>query len=307
MTTWITVPDAVDCKEVHGSALETYNAISGNPEYRVRLEVPFAQRSLAISQLLGGVQGTAPSRWPHTTVFETVVATSISVVNDRSSYTTDGDAELLTYQGNSLLDIVYTARTGVYGYDYNGKDVYWDDVLEPRTELIPIEPKMFIWGGDDENVIPADEQNPRQDELPNRIEPGQTLYHTIEGWPRDFITGIDSYIGTTHNADYTSPILKRTFLAETLMLRSYTIQQGFSFTSYRQPTGGAEDPSGKATQTLKLVYEYKPDGWNLFLRYDPMQNTRTKQFLRYAGGSKDVAEIIPSITHNVFLGGFFAY
>lgn len=299
MARWIS-DGSIVCKEVSPSHGETHNNISGNPLFRARLKVLWNEAQLAKSKLCG-----EPEDWPHQTIFQNVKCVSCEITPDGGAYTVDSDGEILAYQ-YAFLDVTYAPRPGVYLEDYNNQDVYWYDELDPRVETKPMNHQVLIWGGDDPAQVPQNKIPLHPDEAPTRYFTGQTLRHTIEGWCIE-TDDLADYIGTVNADEYYSPVLLRTFPAETLLLRSLAITREISFRSYRQPTSGPPpvppsfDPSGLFTNKLLMTYEYKKEGWNRFYRNDPDTNTSGYYYIRYDTSPYDTIEPAPVVNHDKWL------
>lgn len=304
MAKWINSGSIV-CKEVHTSHSENHNTVSGNPTFNVRLKVPYSQLDDAISALLG-----TPEVWPHPTIFgDEVHAVSISMVNDGSKYVSDSDDQILSYEGSALLDVTYMRRNGKYVTRVEDDiDMYFEDSVEARNESIPLNNNHFIWGTQTPDGIPNDPTiTLAPEEAPPRYEPGDTLTHIVEGWSED-ASDLGTFIGTVNFEPYTSPNLQRTFAAETLLLRNIQMSLGFTFLSYRQPQSPAPTPpmldfSGQPSLILKFIYEYKPNGWKTFYRYD--LNSQTYEsgyyYIRYATSPYERYEPFPVALHDAWL------
>lgn len=294
----------IQCREVHSTHTETHNTISGNPLYKARLEIPWDSLMMALSRLLG-----APERWPFNGLhfpfgqFYNIVAVSAEVINDAGSYVTNsGYEEVIHYDEAALIDVTYMPRIGKYitvpekvvsdgegdPVTFPPMDVYIEDRVQPRYESIPEHHRNLIWG-DTTDVVPTDKKMLHPDEVPSRGNPGLTLIHTIEGYDRS-ISELDALVGTVTNADYT-PTTKgrKKFPSGTLFLRTYEVEDRYTFRSYRikkdppPPTPGF-DVYGLSTPVLKLVYEYKKEGWEKFWRNNssPTVNASGYYYIRYS-------------------------
>lgn len=302
MAKWIS-DGSVICKEVQGTRAETHNSVTGVPSFRVRLEVPRAQYKTALAKILG-----IPEQWPYTdTVFSNVRAISGELVPDAGAYTTDGDSQLTIPTNPCLVDFTYAPRTGKYIIDDSGEDAYWEDILEPRNETIPLNHLNFIWGNTTDTVPNDKKRTLSADGCPAKFEPGDTLTHIIEGWVRD-TSGLELFVGTCSQDNYTSPVLNRTFQGGTLLLKNVQITKTISFRSYREPFGSPVFPliefSGKATPYLKFVYEYRPKGWQKFYRTDPNKALYPPgyYYIRHHDPPYDKFEPFPNADHSPWMG-----
>lgn len=300
---WI-ADGSIVLREIHGSRRESHNSLLNVPNYNVQLECSQSNLKAAITALLGN-----PEPWPRTdTIIENIYATSIAVSSDKGEYSTDSEGQNIEYN-KLFLDVTYTPRNGVYAQDSAGFDVYIEDTIEPRNETRPLNSENFIWGTTTAGAggVPNDKNRTLSpEEAPVFWEPGETLIHRIEGWVLG--TDFSGFEGTTNDAAYTSPNLDRTYEAETLLLKSFKISKGFCFRSYRNPEAGPPplpyiEYSGFPAPILEFIYEYKPQGWNKFYRYDPDQNTYPADYyyIRHAQDPWDQFEPFPSATHSEWL------
>lgn len=301
---------SIICDEIHVSHVDTYNALSGNPQYKVRLAVNWDQRELAIKRLLG-----QPETWPLPTIFGNVVAVEAQVINDEGKYFTDADGQTIEYDEKAFLDITYIPRQGIYRKlttndpavsNPINQPVYIMDEEEPRIEALPINPNLFIWGNT-AGTVPTDKTKVLTgQEAPSKFDVGQTLVHTIEGWCGKF--DIEDYVATVHSQAYTSPITNKTYAAGTLMLRNYAIPRSFSFRSFRQeldpiPTTSFYDPAFTATANLKLIYEYRSLGWERFFRNDLAGQAPGYYYIHWRETPYGKYVPFPAVNHNIFFVG----
>lgn len=304
----------IPVSEVQGFHKQIHNAISGSPIFSTRLIIPWGEVPLALSRLLG-----VPERWPHPTTFNNMRCISAEIFADGGAYTTDGDRQIMYPSDNAFVDVTYTQRNGIYVTDYNGQNVYWEDTLEPRLESIPMNAKDLIWGKLEDETVPTDKIPLHPDEAPSKYEPGATLIHLIEGWgfPTD---DIGFYLGTTNDEAYYSYNLNRLFPAKTLMLRNWNEIQQMSFRSWRTPMvpppsppnnddpttgvsddGAPKDRSGWPTSTLRLIYEYKKEGWEKFWRNDVKDNVSGWYYIKRNGDPWSTVKPYLPFGHNPFL------
>lgn len=299
MSKWVS-DGSVVCREIPGSRVEAHNSISGNPNYSVRLGVPRADVQTALNKILG-----TPETWPHATPLSNVRAVSANIVADVGEYSTDGDAQLAFNSNEQLIDFTYAPRTGVYLELGSGIDVYIEDILEPRNESKPLNPRHFIWGETTDVVPQNKDRQLSPSEAPVKYEPGDTLTHTIEGWVFD-TTNLNGFVGTCNQNAYYSESLKRTFAAGTLLLKNIQLNKGFIFVSYRAPfvvSLPLIDYSGLAGPIVKFIYEYKEEGWDKFYRYDSNSNDYATgyYYIRYAQPPHDKFEPFPLADHDDWL------
>lgn len=313
-------PHSIAAREVHTSHNESYNNLSGNPQFNVVLAVPWNDRYLAIQQLLG-----RPCIWPYDTPFnladlsdlqKVVVASSVQIINDTSRYTTDMDGEVINYAENALLQITYMPRMGMYaeitvksdgttplGAGKN-QDIFLSEIEVPRFEFIPQSPKLFAWGGTTTTLpsLPLVPLSPN--ETPSKNNSEVTLVRTIEGWCGIF--DIQPFVNTTHSQSYTSSIVRKTYAANTLMLRSYNLERGYYHRSYRElgsnPGTVNEffDFGNLPCFKLTLNYEYKASGWQRFFRADAESGQTGLYYIRYNQDPHDIYTPFGPKHHGVF-------
>jgi hypothetical protein len=297
MAKWI-ADGSISLREIPGTRIESHSTVTGMPIYNVRLEVPVGQLKNAISKLLGN-----PEIWPHTdTVITNIRAIAANLVQESGRYSTDGDGQLALLTVNPhLIDVTYTARPGLYT-TLVGVAAYIDDVMGPRIESIPLDHRQIVWGGTANNVIiPISQQlliSP--DVTPSTYIPGEQLEHTIEGWTFTTTT-MSSLIGTVNNAAYTSvPLYNRTFPIGTLLLRNIQITKGMSFNSYKL----APYPwPGITTLQVKMIYEYKAQGWDKFYRLGTVSgvNVTGYYYMRHKSQPYDLVVPFPLADHTPYL------
>lgn len=298
-------------REVHNTHAESHNSIGGNPTFRVRLECPWQYKKNAISRLLG-----RPEIWPKDTVLQNMYAVSAEVISDGAEGVTDNDGQIIEYPHNALIDVTYAQRPGIYYYHAGfGVDewLYIYDEISHRNEAFPLDHNKFIWG-DSTNpaTVPTDKLTLTPYEAPVEYLPGYTFTRTIEGWcmdvPKsDLLTG--PIPGTTNLHDCASINLKRKFKAGTLLYRTAIITTGISFRSYRFPVPGGVLPpkydlSGLPTMTLKLIYEYREDGWDKFRRVKVTSSGIEVgwYYILANGGTYPKYDPFPRTDHRIFLG-----
>ena len=136
------------------------------------------------------------------------------------------------------------------------------------------------------------------DETPVRFERGETLTHIIEGWTLETDT-LTAAIGTVASSAYTTvpsyPVPK-TYAAETLLLKNVIITPAMTFRSYRTDT-----VMGLPTYILKLVYEYKSQGWQKFYRNDSITNQSGYYGIRYNSPPYGLINPFPVSDHSKWL------
>lgn len=316
---WGSGPSSIVCREVHGSHSQVHNALSGNPQFIARLEIGWNDLQIAVTRILG-----QPSIWPHPTTLRNVVAVDARVINDLAAYGSDADLQVINYAHHALVDVTFIPRNGYYmtltniptiagtsdyPVDASGQHVYWDDVIESRFETLPQTPKNFIWGNTTGTTPSTITNNLLPGEVPPKFEPGETLIHTIEGWSGSTFN-IDNFLGTVVTLPgpipYFSLPLRKSFADKTLMLRAYSIQKSFSFRSYREPVVAATgffDFNGRATQTLKLIYEFKKNGWEKFWRTDYTSQINDYYYIMWASDPSKKYIPFPVRDHSIFLLG----
>ena len=319
--------------EVHGTHNESHNALSGNPQFNVRLAIAWDDVPIAISRLLG-----QPCRWPKATPFPPsvieltlplarIVAIDARVANDQAAYNTDGDKQIIDYLTHGLVDVTYVPRNGVYyklttddpaGGGPINQPVYINDEEKPRTETIPLDYNKFIWG-DTDVADPTPPPAPPTDktqkllpaEAPVRFDIGQTLVHTVEGWCGFGPIGaleLGDYIGSVTQHDYVSPVTGKSYAKGTLMLRNYNIVKNFNFRSYRAlddpvPTDTFLDFAGRAVPTVEFIYEYRRVGWERFFRPNFGTNTSGYYYIHYATSPYDNYIPFPVKDHRLWMNG----
>lgn len=301
MTKWLSDGSFV-VKEVPDSRSENHNTVSGSPIYSVQLEVPAANLKDIQRAILG-----LPEKWPHPTPLNNVYAIGSSVTSDKGEYNTDSDAQLAYVVNNYLVTFTYAPRTGIYTTVEGNYTAYVDDIIEPRNESHPLDPNKFIWGNTSDTVPNNTKRTLAASEAPVKQEGGETLTHTVEGWPA-VTSDLDQALFTCNNAVYTSLVLKRIFDIGTLLLKSIQVTKGFTFASYRAPLSGPVDPgiidySGIAAPILKFIYEYKKTGWQRFYRYDADQTSFPAgyYYIRYANSPYPKFEPFPLTDHTDWL------
>lgn len=310
MANWLsTLP--VPIREVKGSRREEFNNISGNPSISVQLQTAWSHARTAKCLLLGGEAAFGgPAIFPDYN-FITFYCSSVDIVSDGGLYTS-ADDNILTPSGNALLNVRYMARMGSYRLSYTSGTVYVEDLAQPRPESIPVNPNHLVWNVYDPqtpNTISPEKPTLQAGEAPNIPDNGLTLIHTLEGYHGAILQLNDDLIGTTNAIPYISAQLRFTFPIGTLMLRNYELTKNFSFQSYKLastiPVGGF-DPMGKMTYTIKMFYEYKKIGWNVFRRADMRVQEFTDLYkIRYAESPYGEFEAFPqSPYHNHFLAFF---
>lgn len=288
MGKWI-ADGSVFCREIHGSLVEGHNTLSGNPTFKVRLGVSTSNYKEALAKLLGN-----PEPWPHETQFQNVVAVAADKVANVGQYTTDADNQILLPANETLIDMTYMPRNGIYTESYISTDVYVDDIIEPRIESRPVDNRTLIWGDTDPVTVPTDHIILNPDQTPSKYEPGEQLTHIIEGFD-DSIQLVGAHIGTCNAEDYTSaPLNGRVFEAGTLLLRNLYVTKSMTFRSYRLD-------SGLPTYTIKCIYEYKSIGWQRFYRIDPIGNANGYYYIRYNTTPYGLYQAFPIVTHQNFL------
>lgn len=312
MASWLTTL-TVPIREVKGSRKESYNSLSGNPTASVQLQTAWAYGLTAKRMLLGGeISVDPPARWPYP-CFTTLYCSSVEVISDGGLYTPDIDGldegSTLTPSGNALLNVTYISRMGAYKLSYSSSILYVEDIIQPRPESIPVNPNHLVWNVYDPqnpNTISSEKPTLQAGEAPNIPDNGMTLTHVLEGYSGPIINLNDELIGTTNAIPYVSSQLNFTFPVGTLMLRNYEITKSYSFKSFKIlntiPSGGF-DPSGKMTYTIKMFYEYKKIGWNVFRRADMRVQEFTDLYkIRYAESPYGEFVAFPqSPYHNHFL------
>lgn len=286
---WTPTDPSLDIQEIHSFRNEDDGTLSGNPQYTTRLKIPYQQLSALKTALLG-----VPEGWPHiSSIIQDVICVQVKAVNDGSSYTTDSTGSLIHYDGSIFVDVVYMPRVGRYLVDFNGNDVYWNDIGAPRIESRPMNHRNLIWGTTSSPTsIPIDKIQLHSDEAPSIYESGNSLTHIIESWDIDY-SDLKSLIGTVHDDVYISPVTGEVHAPGTLLLRNYSEQQGYYFTSYRH---------GASSIMLTLYYEFKGVGWNRFWRNDIFNNTEGYYYILRNVNPWDPVEPFPEISHNKYLG-----
>lgn len=310
MANWLsTLP--VPIREVKGSRRESYNSLSGNPTASVQLQTDWTYVHTAKRMLLGGETSLdAPGNWPYTS-FTPLYCSSVEIVSDGGLYTSTDDVTL-TPAGKGLLNVTYIARMGEYRMSYTSSIVYVEDLIQPRAESIPVNPLHLIWSKYDPqapNTVQDEKISVQVGEPPNIPDNGMTLIHTIEGYHGRIIELNDDLIGTTNSVPYNSTQLNFTFPVGTLMLRNYEIGKSFSFKSFKvtntNPPGGF-NPTGKMTYTIKMFYEYKKIGWELFRKADMRFQTFEDLYnMRYAESPHAVFKPFPQSPHHAHFLAYF--
>lgn len=309
MANWLSTL-GVPIRETHGTRKESHNSLAGNPTASVQLEVDWNYAIVAMRMLLGGeLSISAPTIWPYASAM-TLYCTSAEISPDNGIYTSD-DENTITYSGNAHINATFMARMGQYKQSYMSSIVYVEDIVQPRTESVPVNPLNLIWSKYDSqnpNTVPDEKLSLQGGETPTIPDNGMTLIHTIEGYHGDIIGLNDELIGTTNGIPYVSERLNFTFPVGTLMLRNYEISKSFSFKSYKInntiPPGGF-NPSGLMTYTIKMFYEYKKVGWQVFRRADMrLQSFNELYNIRYAESPYDL--FIPFPT-NPYHANFLAF
>lgn len=305
-------------REVHGTRIEAFTNVSGNPVYKVRLECPVSQYYYARACLLGG-----PEYWPFwisgNDIIKVPTCVSVEVSTDSTRASTDADGQVLNYANKMLLDVTYVPRVGSYIEDFNSQHVYWEDKLEHVNETRPFSNLAFVWGLTTTTAPTEGQAKPlTHQEVPVLFQPGYTLTHTIEGWCRDIPETLRNeadtedieVIGTVNKEAYESLNLRKTFPAKTLMLRNIIAETAFSFRSYWYPGSSSTLPnydlSGYPTTTLRLIYQYKKEGWQRFYRV-PVGDGALPEGYYYIRRNDKVAGYPPYVPfpvadHNTFLG-----
>jgi len=309
----------IELREIHGTRTEAFTNVSGNPVYKVKLECPVDQYYYARACLLGG-----PEKWPFSSAPLNIdpilqpVCVSVEAVTDGTKATTDSDKQILNYINKMLLDVTFLPRVGDYIIDHNSQHVYYEDKLEHVNETRPLSNLAFCWGLTTETApTQAQAKVLTHQEVPVLFEPGFTLTHTIEGWCRDIPETLRNEaddaditaIGTVNQHEYESLNLHRKFPAKTLLLRAIIAESAFSFRSYWYPGAPSTTPNrdlgGKPTVTLRLIYQYKKDGWQRFYRV-PIGDGAAPPGLYYIRRNDQVAGYppytpFPVANHKTFL------
>lgn len=310
MANWLsTLP--VPIREVKGSRREEYNNLSGNPTISVQLQTAWSHARTAKCLLLGGEAAFGgPAPFPDYN-FMNFYCTSVDIVSDGGLYTSTDD-NILTPSGNALLNVRYMARMGSYRLSYSSGTVYVEDLAQPRAESIPVNPLHLIWSKYDpqaHNTVQDEKTSVQIGEPPNSPDNGLTLIHTIEGYHGSLLQLNDELIGTTNGVPYNASQLKFIFPVGTLMLRNYEVSKSFSFQSYKLtstiPPGGF-DPMGKMTYTIKMFYEYKKIGWEVFRKADMRFQTFEDLYnMRYAESPHAVFKPFPQSPHHAHFLVYF--
>lgn len=285
---------------MHGARVEEYHSITGNPTFRTRLECLWNERHTVVRDLLG-----LPAFWPETSLFQNVVCVAARVVGDNSIHAQHIDNEVIIYTEKALIDVTYIARPGKYVIDWYQQPVYWYDEIKPRLETLPRDHRMFVWGLTTD-VTPTDAQvSPMtSSEVPVDFIPGETFIRNIEGFAQTM--DLSTYIGTVTNAEHSSYQLGRKFPAGTLLCRNIEITPGYSFRSFRSFTGSPPgptgfDPSGRNTYQLKVIYEFRKEGWEKWRRFDYGAGVLDWYYVRYNKATYPKATPFPLTDHNLLL------
>lgn len=206
--------------------------------------------------------------------------------------------------------------------------LYIYDELSHRNEAFPVDHTKLVWGLTTDVPPPSTPTPPQltQHETPVEYLPGYTFTRTIEGWSMDVPktedlpgqpgSGIAGPLtGTTNQHDFRSLNLKRKFKAGTMLFRTMMVSTGISFRSYRFPVpippGETESPvlppkydlSGLPTLTLKLVYEFREEGWDKFRRVNLDAKSVGWYYIRWNRDNyADKYDPFPKTDHRIFLG-----
>lgn len=285
MTTWISGGPVA--REVHSTHTEQHGTIGGNPTFNATIAVAWSELEEAVSLLLGG-----PEIWPKaTSIIETPVCVSVRVNNDRGRYTTDSNGEVINYNIYALLDLTYMARGGGYVTGKDGQDLFWNDEVGPRIESRPMNHNLLIWGNQGGSGLPSQKVQLTPDEVPSKYENGTSLTHTIEGW-NDYTDDLTDLISTTNQDPYSSPLTGVVYNEGTLLLRDYAEIPAYNFISYR---------TGVIGTNLKLFYEFKKEGWQVFWRNDLVGKTTGYYAIHQADDPYNQVLPFPMADHTRYL------
>lgn len=323
-------------REIHGARSMSFNSISGVPQYKTKLLIRWSKITEAICRLLG-----RPEIWPLSELpsnpeepetnlaapgLRNIVCIGAEVSNDQSDYGTDQHGQIIDYNDYGIVDVTYVPRPGAYVRMNQTDDdelagayieeYYFDDVEEPIYHDIPQDPREFVWGNENDEDAPNEPIPLASAAVPAIPDPGISLIHVIEGWCGGDLT-LEKFLGTTNDVAYINKNTSRIYNVGTLMLRTYSLQWGYTFRSYRKkneldPGLGFFDPNGSATGILKLTYEYKERGWTKFFRNASKDHKSGYYVMKYANGTLDNTNVYKPfkppeapLTHAIFLSGDF--
>lgn len=255
-----------DVFEIQGTRRELYyNFGNSLPTASVSLLVASEDAHAAIKEIMGG-----PLKYPIADALKLfpLWAASVELSTDLSEYEQlITDPQVINYLGTVVLKVDYSGRLGSYYKSKKEEDAekeaeeedpdnpdnpvaynyYVEDDLEPRVEYHPIDARKVCWNDKDKTPLSPEE-------TPIRLEPGNTLTHTVVGFVK-FKDYWLELIGTVADQSYYSQNTETFFYSKTLLLRSMTANLEYSHRSYE---------TGKPTWTLVCRYEAKEIGWNKF-------------------------------------------
>jgi hypothetical protein len=141
-----------------------------------------------------------------------------------------------------------------------------EEDISPSVELISLEGVALCWGS---NSGPALEEN--QTPAVRLLHVAYTV--TLHGIPSVSVNLIN-YGGYCHSLPYVSPTIGWTFPAETLLYSAPQMTRSVSLL-------------GTPGWTVRVPWEYRPNGWNKFLNEEELKSGGTPwQDVYFKGGNK---------------------
>lgn len=211
----MSIYSAIPCAEVHDSAFEAFDILSGM-RAGVDLICGWADRHELVADILGNHRPYPNSSFPNPPQ-----AVHAAIKPEPGSYVEIGQS---CYYSRAVVTI---------DYDSAIKDLL-SESLEPNAEFIIHDHKQFVWGFDGNPLL--------EGEAPGKIVRGLNIVRTnyeMASIPAAVLTSV----GCVNNATYNSAILGLSFPAETLLYNppttsrvitstgteGWTLTQKFSF------------------------------------------------------------------------------
>lgn len=194
----------------------------------VQLRCYWSQRHLVAAEMLG-----LQVPWPHGGWAQPPLCQSISITPSGNAGAVIGQS--IVYE-HALLDVAY---------GFESEDLI-SESLEPTTEFITQDYRLFRWGAGDGDIL-------TDQEAPGKLKRGLSLVRTIYNVSPPLPTSLLTLAGHVNDAAYTSQLLGLGFDKETLLF-------GVPNLSRTIRTDGSKG------FTITMPFEVDPEGWNKFWR-----------------------------------------
>lgn len=219
----------VDCAEEHGTATENYDEETGLLSAEVTLRCDYGDRHSLCADICGNRRP-----WPKGGFGLVPRAAKASIRMDQSAYDVIGQT-LRSY--HALVTVYYSTKN---------EDIVTES-LEPTTEFITLDHRMFRWNSGSGDPL-------SEEEAPGRLVRYINFVRTEMYVQPPLDPNLLALMGTVNNATITSELLfGLSFAAQTLLFSPPTINRKISALGAQQ-------------YDMVKKWTYNPAGWNKYRR-----------------------------------------